>query len=1163
VDTHWRIELFGGLRVLQGERAMTHFRTQKTAGLLAYLAFYRERKHSRDALSELFWSESRYDAARNSVSKAISSLRNQLEPPGVPRGAVIIADRHSVQLNPAVVTTDVAEFEDAIRRSNDFSRYSDAERAQFLITAADLYRGELLPNFFDEWIETERRRLVNAYLRALRSLIKYLGQARELERALDYALRAVSADPLDERSHRTVIRLLVALGRPAAAAQQFQDLERLLREQLDAAPSAATLNLVREIAEGGMRQRRETAEDGRKRQGTVGNDRKRQETAGNDGKRQGTAGRLGGVASPSSPDVSRRSPSLPDVSSPSPPAGSLPFQFTCFFGREEEIAKLQKMLRAPKTRLVTLTGLGGCGKTRLAVEVGERIKDEFSGGVWFVPLASLVLPRLIVGTIRDVLRLPRLPGVEPLEQVVEALLEQKRHGVASERHGVRSLLILDNFEHLAAEGAPALVTLLKRVPSLKCLVTSRRRLELSGEREFPVLPLPLPEHPNTRTLEYLMSCPSVQLFVDRAQAMRPDFQVTAGNAAAVAEMCQRLEGIPLALELAAARARALTPGQMLARFSQRFALLTKRRDDVADRHRSLWAAMAWSYDLLPPELQRFFARLSVFRGGWSLEAAAVLSADFGSGLNGFTPQTPQPNPLNPLPKSVDRALEYLAQLRSHSLVTIEEGAPEIRYGLLETVREFAAEQLSSQEQSALSQKHAHYFLSLAEQANAALTGAPQTEWLNRLEIEHDNLRAALMWAIGESANQRIGESVISQFPNFPIYQFTPSEIALRLAGALYRFWGLHGHLSEGREWLRQALELTEGSGFRVQGSDIAQPPTLNPQPLTLMVARAKALLAAGVLAWAQSDFGVACPLFEESLSVSRALDDKRNVAWSLHYLGRVAWYQGDYAAARSLLEESLSISRESGDKTIVAWSLFFLGSICWLSGDHLAARAQLEESLTTFSEFGDTVGMAVSRGAAAYAAWRQGDSDSKTARAIMEEATVIVRSSGHKLAIGFFLNLLGIVDWIQGDYAAARASLEASLTMAQAIRNQWGIQEALIFLGNVVCEQGDTAQAHTLIKEGLTIARALELKVNVAFSLEAFGLLALAQGQFERAARLFGAAETFRESISLPLPPVIHAHYERRLTAARGDAAFNAAFSQGRALTVEQAVAYALDEAAA
>ncbi len=1157
MDTQWRIELFGGLRVLQGERVMTHFRTQKTAGLLAYLAFYHERNHSREALSELFWSESRYAAARNSVSKAISSLRNQLEPPGVPHGAVIIADRHSVQLNPAVVTTDVAEFEDAIRRSNDFSRYNDVERVQFLITAADLHHGELLPNFFDEWIETERRRLVNAYLRALRHLIKYLGQSRELERALDYALRAVSADPLDERSHRTVMRLLVALGRPAAAVQQFEDLERLLREQLDAAPSAATLNLVREIAGGGMRQRRETAGNGRKRQGMAGNAPKR----GLGRKQQGTAGRSG-AASPSLPDVSRRSPSLPDVSSSSLPAGSLPFQFTCFFGREEEIAKLLKMLRAPKTRLVTLTGLGGCGKTRLAVEVGERVRDEFRGGVWFVPLASLVLPRLIMGTIGDVLRLPRLPGVEPLEQVVEALLEQ-------ERHGVRSLLILDNFEHLVAEGAPVLVTLLKRVPSLKCLVTSRRRLELSGEREFPLSSLPIPK--GAAAPEQLLTYPSVQLFVDRAQSVRPDFQVTPGNAAAVAEMCQRLEGIPLALELAAARARALTPGQMLARFSQRFALLTKRRDDVADRHRSLWAAMAWSYDLLPPELQRFWQRLSVFRGGWSLEAAEAVCCTEDARMQGYKDaeaqghkekqSEPSAASLHPCilasPHPASRIIDYLAQLRSHSLVTVEEGAPEIRYGLLETVREFAAEQLSPEEREALSQKHAHYFLSLAEQADAALTGAPQTEWLNRLEMEHNNLRAALQWSLAWSP-QLVEEGWQRRAAPTDL---SPSEIALRLAGALYRFWGLHGHLSEGREWLRQALEKSSQVHEFTQFMD-----SMNPLNQRLGIARAKALLAAGVLAWAQSDFGVACPLFEESLSVSRALGDKRSMAWSLHYLGRVAWYQGDYAAARSLVEESLSISREFGDKTIIAWSLFFLGSICWLSGDHLAARARLEESLTAFQELGDTVGMAVSRGAAAYAAWRQGDSDSKTARVIMEEATATVRSSGHKLAIGFFLNLMGIVDWIQGDYAAARASLEESLAMAQAIRNQWGIQEALIFLGNVVCEQGDTARAHTLIKEGLTIARALELKVNVAFSLEAFGLLAFAQGQYERAARLFGAAEAFRESISLPLPPVIHAHYARRMTAARvalGDAAFDAAFSEGRALTVEQTIAYALDETAA
>jgi DNA-binding SARP family transcriptional activator len=346
--TPLRIELFDGLRATQGERIITRFRTQRAAALLSYLAYYLDRKHPREAVCDVVWPESDPTAGRLCLRVELSSLRRQLEPPGIPHGAVLVTDRLSVRLNPTAVTTDVAEFRSALQSAERAN--SDVERVAFLTSAVELYRGELLHGFFEEWIGVEQQRLSDAYLNALRRLTTLLEQAHDFERALDYAHRAVSADPLREESHRTLMRLYAAVGRPAAALEQYNALEHILKDELDIAPSAATCALAREIGEREIRERR----------GTTGNDRNR---------RIGESANRRGLRFPGSPVP--RFPASPSSS----PAGSLPLQFTRFFGREKEIAQLREMLSAsnhPTTRLVTLTGVGGSGKTRLTIEVAER-----------------------------------------------------------------------------------------------------------------------------------------------------------------------------------------------------------------------------------------------------------------------------------------------------------------------------------------------------------------------------------------------------------------------------------------------------------------------------------------------------------------------------------------------------------------------------------------------------------------------------------------------------------------------------------------------------------------------------------------------------------------------------------------------------------------------
>jgi predicted ATPase len=550
---------------------------------------------------------------------------------------------------------------------------------------------------------------------------------------------------------------------------------------------------------------------------------------------------------------------------------------------------------------------------------------------------------------------------------------------------------------------------------------------------------------------------SVQLYIDRAQAVKPDFQVTNQNAAAVAELCNRLEGIPLALELAAARAQVLTPGQMLHQLAHRFEFLVSRRRDGAKRHQILHAALDWSYRLLPPELQRFFARLSVFRGGWSIEAAEAVSEE-------------------PL------ALDYLAQLRECSLVLAEEERDETRFRMLETLREFGQEQLEgSGERAALRRQHAAFFLGLVEEAQPHLWSPDSAGWLERLEVEHDNLRAALDWLEREEPD---------------------AERRLRLGWALYPFWRACGHLREGLERLRALLALP--------GASV---PTL---------ARAKALLAAVNLADHQGDDATVRSLSEEGLAVVRAIGDQWRTAGWLSNLGNMDRAQADYAAARSRFEESLAIHRELGGTYHIA------DMLCRLAG---VARSQ-----------GDLV----------------------TARVLLEESQSVHRELTEKNEITELLPTLAFEAWEQGDHAAARALLEDCLAIGRESGEKRGIAWSLCHLGHLTLMQGDSAAAKVLFAESLAIRWELRNKLAILESLEG---LAAAAGRPERAARLFGAAEALRGAIGARTHGYFRHHVsDQSISSARaalGEELFASVWAQGRAMTLDQAVAHALERAEA
>ena len=661
---------------------------------------------------------------------------------------------------------------------------------------------------------------------------------------------------------------------------------------------------------------------------------------------------------------------------------NLPQQSTSFIGRDKESKELKRLLAG--THLMTLTGSGGCGKTRLSLQVAADSLERFADGVWFVELAPLSDPALLPRTTAMVLGLKEEPG-KPIRQTLVEYLRDKR-----------LLLLLDNCEHLLGASAQLADTLLRQCPQLTVLASSREALGIGGEQTYRVPSLSLPDPKQAHTLASVAAFESARLFTDRALLVRPDFEVTNRNASILASICSRLDGIPLAIELAAARVRFLSIEEIDRKLDQRFLLLTGGSRTALPRQQTLRSLIDWSYDLLHASEKLLLQRLSIFAGGWTLEAAEQICS------GGEVEQ--------------QAAFDLLTSLADKSLVVVEQNHGHSRYRLLETVRQYAREKLLERGGGvAVRERHLHYFLALAEATAPKLLGAEQAEWLNRLEEEHDNLRAALEWSLVEAASQQ----------------------DLRLCGALHRFWSTRGHLAEGREWCA-----------RILAKERATERTLE---LT------KTLSAAGNLAWHQTDYPAARSLLEESLAISRDLGDRGGIASSLNNLGNVAIEQGDYPTARTLYEESLSIRRELGDRRNIAAVLGNLGIIAYEQGDLTASRALSEEALTISRELGDRGRVADALNNLGNVAFDQGDI--AAARALNEQSLAIARELGDWDAIATSLHNLGAVAYLQGDFGSARALYEEALANRSGLGDRLGVARALEGLAAVVAATGSSLRA--------------------------------------------------------------------------------------------------------
>ncbi len=855
----------------------------------------------------------------------------------------------------------------------------------------ELYQNDLLKEFYDDWIIPERERLHLLYLDALLRLAQHYRSASDYARAIEIAQKVLATDRANEKAYQHLMFCYAATGDRIGALRQYDECARFLRDELSVEPSSETSELRDQI----MREL------------------------------TGAPSREAGLT-------------------------NLPIPLTSFVGREKERKELAERLAS--ARLLTLTGAGGCGKTRLAIQVGREFAEanRYKNGVWWAELAPLADPTLVAQTVASVFDL-RETSDTPLIYLLTNYLREKE-----------LLLVLDSCEHLIDACARLAEMLLAACSKLQILATSRETLSITGEVVWRVPSLAVPDADHLPPLDQLVHYEAIQLFVQRVTAVVPNWKLDS-RAAAVAHICARLDGIPLAIELAAARLKVMSAEQIAARLDDRFRLLTGGSRTALPRQQTLRAAIDWSYELLSEKERVLFRRLAVFAGGWTLRAAEEIV-----GVEGMDSR---------------EVVDLLLRLVDKSLVIVSEQSGETPYHMLETIRQYAHEKLvESGEWQPMRARHLDFFLKLAEEAEAKLRGAEQVLWLNRLEWEHDNLRAALQWSIenqGADPNRK--------------------DWALRLAGALSIFWYEHSHWSEGRRLLREALKRSKDASTSM---------------------RAKALVGAGYLALFQNDYEEAQTFLEQSLALYREQDDKRGIANTLFWLGMVAGDQGDYPRAVELVQESLDLRREIEDESGVAYSLHLLGELARDHGDYSRERQLLEESLTLSRKLGDKWGIGLNVMGLGELALRQRAYELATA--LGEESLALWRELGDKRMSGIALETLGFAAHGKGDNVAARALLAEALRLLSELRDRWSIPRIL---------EGSAAIAST-------------------------------EGSPERAARLFGAAEALREAANVPLPPADRADYDHNVAAVRAqldEAAFAKAWAEGRAMTLEQAVEYALE----
>jgi predicted ATPase/DNA-binding SARP family transcriptional activator len=909
--------LLGSPEVRRGSIILPPLPTQKTTSLLAYLLLHKHFSHSREKLAELFWGDVSDEQARHSLRTALATLRRELG------SDLFLTDRESIQVSPDFsIWVDALEFEKQARSATDL----DIATLQSTIS---LYRGDLLPDFYDDWILRERDRYQTLYLVLLLQMTQLLRARSDYARAIEYAERALECEPANERAHQHLIFCHLANGDRSAALRQYEACCRTLQEELAVEPSPETTALYNWL-----------------------------------------------TRAPTKALEARIT--------------NLPIPISSYIGRVREMARVKEMLA--QARLATLTGPGGCGKTRLAIQAASDLVDSFRDGVWWVDFAPLTDASLVSQAVAKAMGFQEVPGV-PIEETILHLLRPRM-----------VLLVLDNCEHLVDEIARLAMALLNECPALKILATSREALGILGEMILLVPPLSFPLAGQFLPGEKAKDYESVRLLCERATAVKPNFGLSEGNTSAVAQICFQLDGMPLAIELAAACIKAMPVSEIAERLNDRFRLLTAGSRTALHRHQTLRAVIDWSYSLLPEKERSLLMRLSTFVGGWTLAAAEAVSSD---GI------------------SSHEVFELMARLVDKSLVeTSEEPGGGARYRMLETVRQYGLERLSEAGQvGATRHRHALFFAGLAERAEPQLRGPEVRAWLARLETEHDNFRSALDWSLAHGS----------------------AELCLRFAGALGIFWH-RGYLSEGGAWLERLLE---------RGKEA--PPRL----------RVKAMASASWLARDLGEYRRATGLQEESAEILRAVGDKLGLFDVLIGRGLLAVYQNDPQRAFANFGEALALAEELGHRWGRARALVNLAHAALFNLQWDAeARSRCEEALELFRQLDDATEQAHALIILGPGAHYEGDD--QRGRRLVEQGVAICRQAGDRRQLAWATSVLGVMLRWEGRVDEALPIAKEGLRLAQELGEKTIEVFALVLLAGLAKDRGKTLQSLHLLGCAIT-----------------------------------------------------------------------------------------------